>query len=165
MPAYNLCSAFQSSLFGSSTIRRLHHHHARSGARLRLRLVSKDVLVSDLAFRYYFVSKPTIGMSTIIPLTGPSPLRSITCVGRNREAPLSTRRKPALRLRILPPRAFECPSNRRSGIQSDEPHNTRRFKDYCLLHPTLDPTTKRKLHKMLVEAFREKPLLLLKAFD
>ncbi|CAH2226726.1 jg2706 [Pararge aegeria aegeria] len=47
----------------------------------------------------------------------------------------------------------ECPSNRRSGLQSEEPpHNTRRFNDYCLLFPTLDPTTKRKLLKMLVEA-------------
>ncbi|CAH2229130.1 jg5220 [Pararge aegeria aegeria] len=58
-----------------------------------------------------------------------------------------------------PPLAFECPSNRRSGLQSDEPpHNTRRFKDYCLLYPTLDPTTKRKLLKMLVEAYREKTI-------
>ncbi|CAH2265692.1 jg4942 [Pararge aegeria aegeria] len=53
--------------------------------------------------------------------------------------------------------AFECPSNRRSWLQSEEPpHNTRRFKDYCLLYPALDPTTKGKLLKILVEAFREK---------
>ncbi|CAH2267354.1 jg27537 [Pararge aegeria aegeria] len=52
--------------------------------------------------------------------------------------------------------AFECPSNRRSGLQSEEPpHNTRRFKDYCLLYPTLDPTTKRKLLKILFEASRD----------
>ncbi|CAH2265723.1 jg4972 [Pararge aegeria aegeria] len=51
----------------------------------------------------------------------------------------------------------EYPSNRRPGLQSEEtPHNTRRFKDYCLLYPTLDPTTKRKLLNTLVEAFREK---------
>ncbi|CAH2217710.1 jg27860 [Pararge aegeria aegeria] len=55
--------------------------------------------------------------------------------------------------------ALECPSNRRSGLQSEEPpYNTRRFKDYCRLNPTLDPTTKRKLLKMLVEAFREKTI-------
>ncbi|CAH2244545.1 jg11665 [Pararge aegeria aegeria] len=53
--------------------------------------------------------------------------------------------------------AFECPCNRRSGLQSEEPpHNARRFKDYCLLYPTLDRTTKRELLKMLVKAFREK---------
>ncbi|CAH2231852.1 jg11048 [Pararge aegeria aegeria] len=56
-------------------------------------------------------------------------------------------------------RGLECPSNRWSGLQSEEPpHNTRRSKDYCLLYPTLDPTTKRKLLKMLVEAFREKTI-------
>ncbi|CAH2269206.1 jg1727 [Pararge aegeria aegeria] len=49
--------------------------------------------------------------------------------------------------------------NRRSGLQSEEPpHNTRRFKDYCLLYLTLDPTTKRKLLKMFVEALREKTI-------
>ncbi|CAH2239424.1 jg16849 [Pararge aegeria aegeria] len=38
--------------------------------------------------------------------------------------------------------AFECPSKRLSGLQNEEPpHNTRCFKDYCLLYPTLDPTT------------------------
>ncbi|CAH2269959.1 jg9702 [Pararge aegeria aegeria] len=48
--------------------------------------------------------------------------------------------------------AFECPSHRQSELQSEEPpHNTRRFKDYCLLYPTLDPTTKRKFLKMFVK--------------
>ncbi|CAH2244910.1 jg22337 [Pararge aegeria aegeria] len=50
---------------------------------------------------------------------------------------------------------LECPSDRRSGLQSEEPpHNTRCFKDYCLVYPTHDPTTKRKLPKMLVEGLR-----------
>ncbi|CAH2243024.1 jg10592 [Pararge aegeria aegeria] len=60
-----------------------------------------------------------------------------------------------------PHSACGCPSNRRSGLQSEEPpHNTRRFKDYCLLYPTLDPTTKRKLLKMLVfdRLFSRRPL-------
>ena len=55
--------------------------------------------------------------------------------------------------------AFAGPSNRWSGLQSEEPpHNTRRFKDYCLLYPTLDPTIKRKLLKVLIEAFRKKTM-------
>ncbi|CAH2217161.1 jg789 [Pararge aegeria aegeria] len=34
--------------------------------------------------------------------------------------------------------AFECPSNRRSGLQSEEPpHNTRRFKDYFCIRPLI----------------------------
>ncbi|CAH2240242.1 jg1799 [Pararge aegeria aegeria] len=40
------------------------------------------------------------------------------------------------------------PAVRAPEAPEEPPLNTRRFKDYCLLYPTLDPTTKRKLLKI-----------------